>query len=90
MDSVSRGWWVLGWSAKLRWEPLAGLYEATTPELPGVGGTGSGRSEALAELSAQVAREVGMSPETPAWQSRAEPENVRGCNPAKERRLWLR
>ena len=48
----------------MRWEPLAGLYEATIPELPGVRGTCSGRGEALAELSVQVASEVGMSPET--------------------------
>ena len=45
-------------------DPPAGLYEATIPELPGVRRTGSGRGEALVELSAQVAREVGMSPET--------------------------
>ena len=63
-DRVMRGWWVLGWQAKLRWDPLAGLYEATILGLPGVRGTGSGRGEALAELSAQVAREVGMSPAT--------------------------
>ena len=64
LTQVLRGWWVLGWRAELRWEPLAGLYEATIRELPGVRGTGSRRGEALAELSAQVAREVGMSPET--------------------------
>ncbi len=38
VDSVSRGWWVLGWRAELRWEPLAGLYQATIRELPGVRG----------------------------------------------------
>ena len=64
MRGVPRGWWVLGWRADLRYDPLAGLYEATIRQLPSVRGTGSGRGEALAELSAQVEREVGMNPAT--------------------------
>ena len=63
MPNTSHGYYVLGWLACLRHDPLADLYEAWVPQHPEVLTIGRSRSEALAALRERLAEEVGVNPE---------------------------
>lgn len=63
MPNTSRSYYVLGWLASLRYDPLADLYEAWVPQWPQVLTTGKDRSEALSALRERLAQGVGVNPD---------------------------
>lgn len=63
MPDTTNGYYVLGWLATVRHDPLADLYEAWVPRHPQVLPVGKSRSEALSALREQLAVEVGVNSE---------------------------
>ena len=63
MPNTTHGYYVMGWLASVRYDPLADLYEAWVPQHPQVLTIGRSRSEALSALRGRIAEEVGVNPE---------------------------
>jgi hypothetical protein len=62
MKGVSSGWFVLGWSAEVLFDPLADLYTATVRQHPHIQVTAGTRAEALSLLREKIAEQVGPAP----------------------------
>ena len=63
MSNTTHCYYVLGWLASVRYDPLADLYEASVPQHPQVLTVGTTRSEALWALRERLAEEVRVNPE---------------------------
>jgi hypothetical protein len=58
MEDTSSGWFVLGWSAEVHYDPLADLYTASVRQHPHIQVTAGSRSEALSLLREKVAEHL--------------------------------